>query len=92
MVSYANDGDRIRQDVLNRVSFTKRSNKVAQGDKKLKVDLDLTIAGVIEQDGVPSVWNWKRMEENEMDNGSTVIENEQVSGVDLSDTKAVKAK
>lgn len=55
VVSYANEGDRIRQDVLNRVSFTKRSNKVAQGDKSLKVDLDLTIAGVIEHDGVPSV-------------------------------------
>ena len=55
VVSYANEGDAIRQDVLNRVSFTKRSNKVAQGDKTLKVDLDLMIAGVIEQDGVPSI-------------------------------------
>ena len=55
VVSYANEGDAMRQDVLNRVSFTKRSNKVAQGDKSLKVDLDLMIAGVIEQDGVPSI-------------------------------------
>ena len=55
VVSYANEGDRIRQDVLNRVSFTKRSNKAAQGDKSLKVDLDLMIAGIIEHDGVPSV-------------------------------------
>lgn len=55
VVSYANAGDAMRQDVLNRVSFTKRSNKVAQGDKSLKIDLDLMIAGVIEQDGVPSI-------------------------------------
>lgn len=55
VVSYANTGERIRQDILNRVSFTKRSNKVAQGDKSLKVDLDLMIAGLIEHDGVASV-------------------------------------
>lgn len=55
VVSYANEGDRTRQDVLNRVSFSKRSNKASQGDKNLKVDLDLMIAGVIEQDGVPSI-------------------------------------
>lgn len=55
VVSYANEGDVMRQDVLNRVSFTKRSNKAAQGDKNLKVDLDLMIAGMIEHDGVPSI-------------------------------------
>lgn len=55
VVSYANEGDQTRQDVLNRVSFSKRSNKAAQGDKNLKIDLDLMIAGVIEQDGVPSL-------------------------------------
>lgn len=55
VVSYANEGDRVRQDVINRVSFTKRSNKAAQGDKSLKVDLDLLIAGMIEHDGVPSI-------------------------------------
>lgn len=55
VVSYANEGERTRQDVLNKVSFTKRSNKAAQGDKNLKVDLDLMIAGVIEHDGVPSI-------------------------------------
>lgn len=55
VVSYANEGDAIRQDVLNRVSFTKRSNKAAQGDKNLKVDLDLMIAGMVEHDGVKSI-------------------------------------
>lgn len=55
IVSYANEGDRTRQDVLNKVSFSKRSNKAAQGDKSLKVDLDLMIAGVIENDGVAPI-------------------------------------
>lgn len=55
IVSYANDGDRTRQDVLNRVSFSKRSNKASQGDKSLKIDLDLMIGGTIEQDGVAPV-------------------------------------
>lgn len=55
IVSYANEGDRTRQDVLNKVSFAKRSNKAAQGDKSLKVDLDLVIAGTIVQDGVEAV-------------------------------------
>ena len=55
IVSYANEGDRTRQDVLNRVSFSKRSNKAAQGDKNLKVDIDLMIAGTIEHDGVTAI-------------------------------------
>lgn len=55
IVSYANEGDVTRQDVLNKVSFTKRSNKAAQGDKSLKVDLDLLIAGTIEHDGVAAI-------------------------------------
>ena len=55
IVSYANDEDRTRQDILNKVSFSKRSNKAAQGDKSLKVDLDLMIAGTIDQDGVAPI-------------------------------------
>lgn len=55
IVSYANEGDRTRQDILNKVSFSKRSNKAAQGDKSLKVDLDLMIAGMIEHDGVAAI-------------------------------------
>lgn len=31
IVSYANSGERTRQDVLNRVSFSKFSHKAAQG-------------------------------------------------------------
>ena len=51
-VSYANDGDRTRTDVLNKVTITKNSHKAAQGDKSLSVDLDLLIVGGIVRDGV----------------------------------------
>ena len=55
VVSYADEGERTRSDVLNNVTFTKRSQKAAQGDKSLKVDLDLLIAGGVESDGVKAV-------------------------------------
>mgnify|MGYP000711515818 FL=1 len=50
VVSYANGDGSIATDVLNNVSFSKRSMKAANGDKSFKVDLDLIIAGKI-------VWN-----------------------------------
>jgi hypothetical protein len=52
VVSYANEGDRTRIDELKRVKMVKRSNKAAQGDKSLTVDIDLMIVGGIVQDGV----------------------------------------
>lgn len=55
VVSYANEGARTRSDVLNTVTFTKRSNKASQGDKNLKVDLDMIIVNGIESDGVKAV-------------------------------------
>jgi len=55
VVSYANEGDRTRSDVLNTVTFTKRSNKAAQGDKSIKVDLDMLIVDGIESDGVKAL-------------------------------------
>lgn len=55
VVSYANDGDRTRIDELRKVKFNKRSNKAAQGDKSIKVDLDMMIFGGIVQDGVEPV-------------------------------------
>lgn len=55
VVSYANAGDRTRQDVLNKVSFAKASHKAAQGDKSLKIDLDLIIAGQIVRDGLEAI-------------------------------------
>jgi hypothetical protein len=41
--------------VLNTVTFTKRSNKAAQGDKSIKVDLDMLIVDGIESDGVKAL-------------------------------------
>lgn len=55
VVSYANEGERTRIDELKKVKFTKRSNKAAQGDKSLKVDIDLMIIGGIIQDGVEPI-------------------------------------
>lgn len=55
IVSYASTGQRTRQDVLDTVTFNKRSHKAAQGDKSLKVDLDLLIVNGIIQDGVKPI-------------------------------------
>ena len=55
VVNYANDTGRVKTDVLNNVSFTKSGTKAAQGDKSLKVDIDLLIAGTIERDGVKPI-------------------------------------
>ncbi|WP_018750709.1 hypothetical protein [Paenibacillus sanguinis] len=55
VVSYANDGGRTRTDVLNTVTITKADQKNAQGDKSLKVDLDLLIVNGIDRDGVKPV-------------------------------------
>lgn len=55
VVSYANEGERTRIDELKKVQITKRSNKVAQGDKSLTVDIDLMVVGGIVQDGVEPV-------------------------------------
>lgn len=55
IVSYASEGDRTRIDELKKVKFVKRSNKAAQGDKSLTVDIDLMIVGGIIQDGVQAV-------------------------------------
>lgn len=52
IVSYANSGGRTISDVLNKVSLSKGSHKAAQGDKNIKIDLDLMIAGEIVRDGV----------------------------------------
>lgn len=55
VVSYANDGDRTRSDVLDTVTITKGDHKASQGDKSLKVDLDLLIVNGIIRDGVQPV-------------------------------------
>lgn len=55
LVSYANEGARTVIDELKTVKFVKRSNKAAQGDKSLTVDIDLMIIGGVIQDGVQPV-------------------------------------
>lgn len=55
VVSYANDNYPTTTDVLPKCSFMKRGMKAAQGDKSLKVDLDILVAGVITSDGVKAV-------------------------------------
>lgn len=55
IISYANDGDRTRSDVINKVSFSKMSHKGSQSDKSLTVEIDLLIAGLIVRDGVEPV-------------------------------------
>lgn len=52
IVSYANETQRTKTDVLNTVTFTKTSHKNAQGDKSLKVDLDFIIVNGVDRDGV----------------------------------------
>ncbi|MDO4720475.1 MAG: hypothetical protein Q4A78_07410 [Peptostreptococcaceae bacterium] len=52
VVSYANDLLPVQTDVLPQVTFTKKSNKAAQGDKTIKVDMDFIIVGVIETNGI----------------------------------------
>lgn len=55
VVNYATDGQPIRTDVLDTVTITKTDDKAAQGDKSLKVSLDLLIVGGIIRDGVQPV-------------------------------------
>lgn len=55
VVSYANDNQPMVTDVLPNVSFTKSSTKAGQGDKSVKVDLDLLVAGVIVWNGVSAI-------------------------------------
>lgn len=52
VVSYAKGDGQITTDTLNKVSITKITNKAAQGDKSIKVEAELLIAGTIVRDGV----------------------------------------
>lgn len=55
VVSYAHEDQPTRTDVLSLVTFTKTGSKAAQGDKNLKIDLDILIVGGIERDGVKAI-------------------------------------
>jgi len=54
-VSYANDGQAPKTDVLKGCKFGKISSKASQGSKKLSVDIDLIITDQIVRDGLRSV-------------------------------------
>lgn len=51
-VSYADEGAPTTTDVLTNVKFSKRSFKAAQGDKKMKVDLDGVAVGGVKTNGL----------------------------------------
>lgn len=55
VVSYADDGLPTNIDTLKQCTFTKTSNKAAQGDKSFKVDLDFVIIDQIIRNGVAAV-------------------------------------
>lgn len=55
VVSYANLMQKTKTDTLNTVTFTKVSQKDAQGDKSLKVDIDFIIVNGIERDGLKAI-------------------------------------
>lgn len=55
VVSYGNDGQRTVTDVINNITFTKFSDKAAQGDKQLKVECECLVFGTISRDGVASI-------------------------------------
>ena len=55
IVSYANQTQKTKTDELNTVTFTKASQKNAQGDKSLKVDIDFIIVNGINRDGLAPV-------------------------------------
>lgn len=53
-VSYANEDQPTTTDILKSVKFKKQSNSAGQGDKSLKVELELAIIGGIKWDGQPA--------------------------------------
>ena len=55
IVSYANQTKKTKTDELDTVTFTKTSQKDAQGDKSLKVDMDFIIVNGIDRDGLKPI-------------------------------------
>lgn len=55
IVSYANETQKTKTDELNTITFTKTSQKGAQGDKSLKVDMDFIIVNGINRDGLKPI-------------------------------------
>jgi hypothetical protein len=54
-VSYANDGQRTKTDIIKGCKLTKTAHKAAQNAKKLTVDLDLLVVDQIVRDGLAAV-------------------------------------
>ncbi len=54
-VAYAHAHQRTKIDVLNKVTITKVSHKGTQGDKSIKVDIDLLVYGNIVRDGLDAI-------------------------------------
>lgn len=52
VVRYGNDDGKPHIDELKKVKLIKRTHKAAQGDKSLKVDIDMMIVGGIVTDGL----------------------------------------
>jgi hypothetical protein len=55
VVTYGSDGQPMKTDVIEKVTFAKRSGGGKQGDKSLTVDLDMVIVGQIISDGVKAI-------------------------------------
>ena len=55
VVAYADPGQKTRIDVLKDVTITKTSHKGTQGDKSIKIDLDLLVYGEIIRDGLKAI-------------------------------------
>lgn len=55
VVAYANDSEQTRIDTLSKVTITKLSNGVSQGDKEVKIDMDFLIIGGINRNGVDAI-------------------------------------
>ena len=55
VVAYANFGEKTKTDVIKDVTFSKLAHKGTQGDKSLKIDLDLLVYGEIIRDGLKAI-------------------------------------
>ncbi|MCL4514151.1 MAG: hypothetical protein M1379_00930 [Firmicutes bacterium] len=53
-VSYANEDERLATDKLQQCKITGTSNATKQGDKSVNVEIDLTILGGINWNGLPA--------------------------------------
>lgn len=55
IVTYGSEGQPLRTDVIEKVTFSKRTGGGKQSDKSLLVDLDMLIVGQIISDGMKAI-------------------------------------